>query len=133
MLVRMLEWDQAVKQQVDPAARHEVLDIRHEGYAREADYKTEFREQPRDAPRAMPLGDAPVLLGRAEGKKQPGGAQILSLRPMQGQGIDITCDTRLLHLFMRLLREQVAKTDWDVDLALHEGQAAAPAQPRTVN
>jgi hypothetical protein len=131
MLVRMLEWDRAVKQQIDPSARKEVLDIRHEGYVREADYSTEFRER---AQAALPLGEAPVVLGRAEGKKQPDGAQILRLQPMQGQGIDMTCDTRLLHLFMRLLREQVAKTDWDVNLALHEG-AAEPEQPRarTVN
>jgi hypothetical protein len=135
MLVRMLEWDQAVKQQIDPNARKEVLDIRHEGYVREADYQTQFHEQSGDAPRTMPLGEAPVLLGRAEGKKQPDGGQILTLQPMHGQGIDITCDTRLLHLFMRLLREQVAKTDWDMNLALHDGPAASTEQPRprTVN
>ena len=117
---------------IDPSARKEVLDIRHEGYVREADYKTEFQER---AAAVMPLGEAPVLLGRAEGKKQPDGTQILRLQPLHGQGIDITCDTRLLHLFMRLLREQVVKTDWDVNLALHEGQAAPEQQPqpRTVN
>ena len=127
MLVRMLEWDQAVKQQLDPATRHEVLDIRHQGYVSEADYQTQFREQPADAPRKLPLGEAPVLLGRAEGKKRPDGVQVLTLQPMRGQGIDITVDTRLLHLFMRLLREQAEKTDWDMKLALHEG-AAAPAE-----
>jgi hypothetical protein len=110
-----------VKQQIDPSARNEVLDIRHQGYVSEADYQTQFREH---AEAVLPLGETPVVLGRAEGKKQPDGTQILRLQPMQGQGIDITCDTRLLHLFMRLLREQVAKTDWDVNLALHEGQTA---------
>jgi hypothetical protein len=131
MLVRMLEWDQAVKQQIDPNARKEVLDIRHEGYVREADYTTQFRDR---AEAVLPLGEAPVLLGRAEGKKQPDGGQILRLQPAQGQGIDIACDTRLLHLFMKLLREQVAKTDWDVNLALHEGAGAPePPRARTVN
>ena len=133
MLVRMLEWDQAVKQQIDPTARSEVLDIRHQGYVSEADYQTRFREPSEQAPRTMPLGETPVLLGRAEGKKRPDGVQVLTLQPMQGHGIDITADMRLLHLFMRLLREQVAKTDWDMNLALHEGAAAAPEQRRSVN
>jgi hypothetical protein len=120
MLLQMLEWDHAVRQQVDPATRRTVLDIQHEGYARQADYARPFEEPPRESPRRMPLGEAPVLLARARGRKGDNGLQLLGLHPLRGQGIDITLDTRLLHVFARLLREQVAKTDWDVDLALYE-------------
>ena len=125
MLVKMLEWDQAVRQQVDPDTRRTVLDIQHEGFAQQADYSRKFEE----SERRMPLGDAPVLLAKATGKKRDSGTQVLSLHPQQGQGIDMTLDTRLLHIFSRLLREAVRKAEWDVDLALHEGaQQAAPAQ-----
>jgi hypothetical protein len=137
VLVQMLEWDRAVQQQVDPQTRHSVLDIQHESYAREADYTKAFEEQPQDAPRQMVLGEAPVLLGKAEGRKGENGIQVLSLKPLRGHGIDITMDNRLLHVFTRLLREQVAKTDWDVNLALYEvTQESAPeehAQPRRFN
>ena len=44
MLVQMLEWDRAVKQQVDRETRHAVLDMQHQGYSQEADYKTQFQE-----------------------------------------------------------------------------------------
>ena len=125
MLVQMLEWDKAVQQQLDPDTRHAVLDFQHEGYSAAADYKTQFQERTPDAPRRMPLGEAPVLLGKAEGKKQSQGVQILRLHPLHGTGIDMTVDTKLLHVFMRLLREQVGKTDWDVNLALYEGAADA--------
>jgi len=129
MLVQMLEWDQAVKQQVSPETRRTVLDIQHEGYSRQADYTQEFEEPAQDAPRRMPLGEAPVLLAKAKGNKRDDGVQMLGLHPLQGQGIDITLDARLLHIFTRLLREQVAKTDWDVNLALYEAaQESAPAQ-----
>jgi len=133
LLVRMLEWDQAVRQQVDTETRRTVLDIQHEGYAQQADYSKPFQE----APRRMPLGEAPMLVAKATGKKGDGGIQALSLYPQQGQGIDMTLDTKLLHIFTRLLRQAVAKTDWDMDLALYEKkQEAAPGQeplPRKLN
>ena len=128
MLVRMMEWDRAVQQQLDPETRHAVLDLQHEGYSRQANYAQAFEEHADGAPHRMPLGEAPVLLAKATGRKRDEGFQMLDLHPLQGQGIDITLDTRLLHVFTQLLREQVAKTDWDVNLALYEAQKTAPAR-----
>src|SRR3954454_9114033 len=122
MLAQMLEWDRAVKQQIDPDTRHAVLDLQHEAYSQEADFATAFSEE---APRSTPLGDAPVLLARAEGTRRDSGGHLLKLRPLSGQGIDMTMDNKLLHIFMRLLREQVAKTDWDLNLALYEASPEA--------
>lgn len=137
MLVQMLEWDRAVKQQVIPETRRTVLEIQHEGYSRQANYAKKFEEPAQEAQRRMPLGEAPVLLAKAKGKKGDNGIQMLGLHPLQGQGIDITLDTKLLHIFTRLLREQVAKTDWDVNLAFYEGVSEAePVQetpPRKLN
>ena len=133
LLVQMLQWDKAVTQQVDPDTRHAVLDLQHEGYAQQADYATKFEDE---TPRQMPLGEAPLLLATAHASKREGGAHLLRLQPVSGQGIDITADTRLLHVFMRLLREQVAKTEWEVNLELHDPsqQAAVETQaPRTIN
>ncbi|MGH8623241.1 MAG: hypothetical protein ACRET3_13980 [Burkholderiales bacterium] len=133
MLVQMLEWDQAVRQQADPETRRAVLDIQHEGYAQQANYAKKFE----DAPHQLPLGDAPALLAKAKGKKAANGTQMLSLHPRQGQGIDIALDTKLLHIFSRLLRQAVAKTDWDINLALHRGtdasERAPAAAPRKLN
>src|SRR5512134_1104060 len=130
MLVQMLEWDQAVRQQVDPVTRRTVLDIQHEGYAQQADYSKKFEETGRD----LPLGEAPALLAKAKGKKGQNGMQLLSLQPQKGQGIAMTLDTRLLHVFSRLLRQAVAKTDWDINLGLHPGQEPPQeAAPRRLN
>lgn len=117
MLVQMLEWDQAVQQQHDAQARRTVLDIQHEGYAQQANYSRKFEE----TPRTMPFGEAPVVLAKAQGKRRDGSTQILSLHPQQGQGIDMTLDTKLLHILSRLLREAVSKADWDMSLTLHPG------------
>jgi hypothetical protein len=125
MLVQMLEWDEAVRQQLDTETRRTVLDMQHEGYAQKANYSRKFEE----VPRRTPLGDAPALLAKAKGRKDKNGVQLLSLYPQQGQGIDMTLDTQLLHIFSRLLREAVTKTDWDVSLALHgREEPSTPAQ-----
>jgi hypothetical protein len=138
MLVQMLEWDQAVRQQADPATKRTVLDIQHEGYSQQANYAKKFEEATQGIPRSLPLGDAPLVLAKAKGKKGEKGMQALSLHPQQGQGIDMTLDTKLLHIFTRLLRQSVAKTDWDINLALHgtkEQSEPAPqeAVPRRLN
>jgi hypothetical protein len=127
MLVQMLEWDQAVRQQVDPETRRTVLDIQHEGFSRQANYAKKFDESTREIPHSLPLGENPTLLAKAKGKKAERGGQLLSLYPQQGQGIDMTLDTKLLHIFSRLLSQAVAKTDWDMNLALHG--AKEPSEP----
>ena len=137
MLVQMLQWDEAVRQQLDPASRRAVLDFQHTGYSQQGDFTREFEEGTPDAPRRFLLGEAPVMLAKAHGKKRVDGLQVLTLQPLQGQGIDATLDTRLLHMFARLLRQHVAATDWDLNLALYEGSpeitSVQETQPRTLN
>ena len=116
LLVHMLKADRVVQQQLDPQNRRAVLELQHEGYARQADYSQQFVERPR----RVLLGDAPVLIAKATAKHGKDGIHTLSLLPLQGQGIDVTLDTRLLHVFAQLLREQAAKTDWNLNLALHD-------------
>lgn len=123
MLLKMLEWDKAVQGQLDMATRHTVLEIQHEGYAQQGDFSKGFEERPR----RMPLGETPTLLFQAKGIRRDQGLQVLSLHPRQGQGLDMTLDTRLLHIFTKLLSDAVRHADWDINLALHE-QAAESAQ-----
>jgi hypothetical protein len=40
----------------------------------------------------------------------------------------MTLDTRLLHIFGKLLREAVGRVDWDLSLALNQ-KAAEPVPP----
>ena len=132
MLLTMLEWDDAVRQQFDEETRRSVMEIRHEGYAREGDFKTQFQDASR-----LPLGPVPVVLAKANGSKRGEGLCLLSLLPAQGQGIDLTLDSKLLHLFVRLLRESVVKAEWGMELQLHRGSGPQPAVtdsgPRKLN
>lgn len=133
LLLKMLEWDRAVQGQLDPAAKSTVLQIQHEGYSQQGDFSKQFEEQAQ----RMPLGETPVLLFQAKGTRRDQGLQVLSLHPRQGQGLDMTLDTRLLHIFAKLLRDAAAHPDWDLNLALHEEAgataAAEPAPARKLN
>jgi hypothetical protein len=136
LLVQMLEWDPVVNQQIDPGTRRSVLDLQHEGYTQQADFTQKFGAQTQGTPPRLVLGEMPVLLARAEARRSADGVHVLRLHPLHGQGIDITLDAKLLHIFTRLLRDQVAKTDWDVRLALTGagGETALPEpQTRTLN
>jgi hypothetical protein len=132
LLLKMVEWDKAVQQQFDASMRQTVLEIQHQGFAQQGDFSKGFEE----LPRKFPLGDAPVLLASGKGVRRDDGLYVLSLYPGTGQGLDMTLDTRLLHIFGKLVRDAVARTDWDMSLAL-SGQAAEPeaepAAPRKLN
>ena len=129
MLITMLEWDEAVRQQFDEEMRRNVLEIRHEGYARESDFTAQFQDASR-----LPLGAAPVLLAQANGKRGESMC-ILSLLPAQGNGVDLTLDSKLLHLLVRLLRESVTKAGWGMELRLYQEPRPAPMEsgPRKFN
>lgn len=128
LLVQMLGWDAAVRQQFDPETRNTVLDLQHEGYSRQANYAKGFEEDTQGARRLL-LGAAPLVLTKARGVRRDDGAHVLTLQPHAGQGIDMTLDARLLHVFTRLLREQAAKTGWELDLALHNTPQVTAAPP----
>ena len=133
LLLKMVEWDKAVQQQFDASMRQTVLEIQHQGFAQQGDFSKGFEE----IPRKFPLGDVPVLLASGKGVRRDDGLYVLSLFPVKGQGLDMTLDTRLLHIFGKLVRDAVQRTDWDMSLAL-SGQPAQPAQsepaaPRKLN
>ena len=133
LLLKMVEWDKAVQQQFDASMRQTVLEMQHQGFAQQGDFSKGFEE----LPRKFPLGEAPVLLASGKGVRRDDGLYVLSLYPGTGQGLDMTLDTRLLHIFGKLVRDAVGRTDWDMSLAL-SGQAAEPAEaepaaPRKLN
>src|SRR5262245_12555043 len=66
LILKMVEWDKAVRQQFDKAMRQTVLEMQHEGYSKQGDYSKGFEEKPRN----YPLGEAPILLVSGKGVKR---------------------------------------------------------------
>lgn len=126
LLVKMLEMDRPVRQQLEPEAKRAVLGIQHEGFAQQGNFSAPFEE--RDY--ARPLGDEPPLLARAEGQLREDGTYLLRLHPQPGQGIDMTVDAKLLHLFAKLLSQVAANAEWDVKFDLSPAQVQAGPEPQ---
>lgn len=127
LLLKMLEQDRPVRQQVDPAVKQSVMSIQHEGFARQANYSKPYENREYE----LPLGNEPVLVAKAEGRLKEDGNFLIRLHPQQGQGIDMTMDTRLLHVFSKLLADTTTRADWDMNLSVSPAADTAEAQPAT--
>ena len=132
VLVKLLEHDEAVRRQIDEAARKAVLGMRHEALLQQSDFSTAFEEREYQ----RPLGTEPMLVARADCTARADGLVLLSLRPLQGQGIDLTLDARLLHSIYKLLADALAKAEWDIDVKAQLAPAEttdSASRPRTIN
>jgi hypothetical protein len=114
VLLKLLEQDRPVRQQVDGAARRAVLGIQHEGFVSQGNYSEPYE----DREYGMPLGTEPVLIAKGQGRLAEGAGYLLRLQPETGQGVDLSLDTKLLHIFAKLLSDAVARTDWDMRLEI---------------
>ena len=112
VLTKILANHPQVREQVTNQAKETVLSFQHEQAVQQADFKQSFKEHPA----ALPLGDAPLLLAKAQLKPGPDAGNTLSLLPEQGQGIDLAMNTEMVHAFVRLLITTTAKTDWALNL-----------------
>jgi hypothetical protein len=132
-LLKTLEQDEPVRQQSDTEARKAVLAMRHENFVQQSNFSKPFEEKTYQ----RPLGSEPMLVARADYTQgaQPG-MFTLSLRPQNGQGVDLGLTASLLHSICKLLLDAVAQSDWDLKLAMPSAmfQPAADenAAPRTL-
>lgn len=111
-----------IQQQANPEARKALLGFQHEKAVSEADFSKPYQE----APRERPLGMEPLLITRIQPRRDPQGRHILGLLPSQGQGVHVTMDEALLHGFVKLLQNAVAKAEWDLSLKLPDPVAPMP-------
>ncbi len=112
LLVNTIASKVAVKAPV-AEARREVMAFEHEKALSETDFKTPFQEPPKEAPRRMPLGNAPYLATQGQVRLVDGVFK-LALNPAQGQGIEIGLDDRLMHSMCRLIEQAARNAEWDL-------------------
>jgi hypothetical protein len=130
LLLQMLRAAPEVARQGNPQARDALVGLQHEQALVRANFADAFEE----APREMPLGAEPILVVHIQTNTDESGNPVLALLPQQGQGIHLTLDNILLHSLCKLLRDAVAKSDWDMVLELPAlGLISDADAPKTVN
>lgn len=109
-LAQALAAQPRIQTQTDPLAKQELLRFEHEVARQSSDFATPYR----GLSRALPLGEAPVLLTRGQIRPQEGGGVPLTLAPDQGGGIDLALNPTLLHSFLALLDQTLLGSDWEL-------------------
>lgn len=131
VLLDMARSSPDVAVQGSPEARAALLGFQHEQAVSQADFSRPYEQ----AARERPLGSEPILAARIQARKDDSGNHILSLLPLEGTGVTLTLDDRLLHSFCKLLQNAVAHAEWDFTLSLPQAlaSAASEGEARTIN
>lgn len=130
-LVKMLQASPNVQLQgATPEARNALVGMQHEKALQGANFS-----KPYEVARERPLGAEPILVGKIQTSRDPNGNNVLTLLPMNGQGVNIALDETLLHSFCKLLQNAVTRAEWDLKLELPQSPlAAVPLEgARTLN
>jgi hypothetical protein len=105
-------------------ARDLVLSFQHEAALGEGDFATPYH---RDAVE-FPLGEAPLLLGRASIRRTADGRPMLKLLPADGRGIEVALGPVLLHSLCELVRDVAQKAGWGLELEIARPATAPSGQ-----
>ena len=121
LLMNMAQATPEIAVQSNPEARRALLGFQHEKAIRQADFSKPYQ----DTPRERPLGPTPLLVTRIQPRRDQQGRHVLGLLPTVGQGVHITLDDNLLHGLVKLIQNAVARAEWDLELKVPVGMAAA--------
>ncbi|MGB1111191.1 MAG: hypothetical protein ACPG4N_12595 [Gammaproteobacteria bacterium] len=95
-----------------PEVRKAVLAFQQSQALETTDFQTPYQEDVEE----RPLGEAPILVTEIRKRVLENGRYSLGLSPKKGRGIEIGCDTNMLHAILKFLGDAVAKADWNLDL-----------------
>ena len=130
MLVKVIEADEQVRSQADEQARSAVMSFKHESAISRGDFSTPFEEPPEVR---TPLGESPILLSRIQIKRREDGTPVLTLLPLEGQGVQLALDQTILHSLTKLIVDTSRLAEWDLELGITRGSAITHAAPERVN
>ncbi len=111
LLMKMAENFSARNAPDDPLTRSTLAEMAHGNAVNQADFSSEYKEGSQ-----FPLGVEPVLLAKISLRPLTGNTQTLILLPIQGQGINLNLDEKLVHVLARLLQQTATATDWALKL-----------------
>lgn len=116
--------DPEVTAHVTPEAREAVREFKQEKAVQSANFKEQFREEPKE----MPLGQDALLAYRLTYNVRDG-VLLLGVQPMEGQGINLSLNADINASLTRLLLAAAQKGEWGLG---HLAPGAVAAQEKRV-
>lgn len=101
------------KSPTNPLLRDTLSELAHGNAVNKANFGQAYQEGSE-----FPLGETPILLAKISVNPNHGENQMLTLLPQTGQGINLTVDENILHLFARLLQEASTKAEWGIEMRI---------------
>ena len=132
-LLRMLQSSPSVQLQgTSPEARDALMGMKHEQALKEANFAKPYEEA-----KQRPLSSEPILVGKIQTSYDANRTNVLTLLPLNGQGVNLALDENLLHSLCKILQNAVSRADWDLRLELPRSAMVAATSdgsaPRTLN
>ncbi len=127
VLRKSLETFPDLRRVIDADTRRAMLAMRREDALRHSDFATPRRETDEPPRHRVPLLVAASVRGAEHGRLS------LALKTRGGHQVAMTLDERRLHAFCHLLVETALAADWDLDLAVGDGDLAAPRPGRRLH
>jgi hypothetical protein len=118
-----------IQTQSSPEAKKELLAFEHEKAVSDSDFKTPFKETPKN----LPLGDQPILLAKMQMPRTDAGATVMALAPEQGPGIDLALNAGLSHSLTELISNAASIAAWDLSTTIDESTISAVPENVKVN
>ncbi|MFT4580423.1 MAG: hypothetical protein ACI915_004416 [Gammaproteobacteria bacterium] len=118
-----------VRTQVSPVAKKEVFAFEHQKAVSNSDFKTPFKESPKE----LPLGADPILLAKMQMRRNADGPMVMALAPEQGAGIDLALNPKLLHSLAELITNGVRLAEWDIPSTIAPPSANELPDKHTLN
>jgi hypothetical protein len=118
-----------VQTQASQIAKKEVLAFEHQKAVSNSDFKTPFKESPKE----LPLGADPILLAKMQMRRNADGTLVMALAPEQGAGIDLALNPNLLHSLAELLSNGIRLAQWDIPSTIVHPLADEVPDKHTVN
>jgi hypothetical protein len=116
ILLDLLERDYKDREPEQSHIAGTMLPFEHNKMTANADFGTTYSQDVQN----YPLGEKTILLSQIKVKRAAKG-YILCLHPKEGNGIELKMTEIMLHSFCKLLRDNVRKADWDMDVSFDEG------------
>ncbi|MSP20308.1 MAG: hypothetical protein EXQ93_02010 [Alphaproteobacteria bacterium] len=114
-LQQSVELHPEVVRHASPVTRKSVAAFRRDTALAKTDFSREY-EAPKVADR--PLGEQPIVAARLRISTNAASMKVMHISPLSGKEISVALTDELLHSFLHILGQIVAKAEWDLDFAV---------------
>ncbi len=123
LLVRRLETAPEVAAQATPQAKRSVVAFKRQAAVSNANFKKSYDNKAK----ALPLGEAPLLVVKLKAGTISNGTHSIVFVPKEGKDVALTLSDEAILTFLHLFSQIVKKARWGLAFDLEDKSTTAPS------